>query len=101
MSWDLDYFGWLVILTLPAATLYPVIYVCRARWWKSWIGMALLFKATGLATLLWFTAALLVLGPDYPGRYAIRNTGITFILVGVWCAFIAMLREFHTRPRRR
>lgn len=100
MSWDLGYFGWAVIATLPAATLYPIVYALNSRWWASWIGQALLFKATGLAILLWFTALLLVLGPDYPGRMAIRTVGITFIFVGIWLAFVAMLREYAHRGKR-
>lgn len=96
MIWD--YFAVMVVIALPAAVLYPIVYALNSRWWKTSIGVALLVKATGLAIMLAFTAALLVLGPDYPGRTTIKNVGITLIAVGVWAAFLAMLREYHLRP---
>lgn len=92
-----DYFGWVVLLALPAALLYPLIYGFRVRWWSNWIGFALLVKATGLGIMLAFTAALLIFGPDYPWRTVVRNVGITLVAVGTWTAFLAMIREWRRR----
>lgn len=98
MSSD-TYFQLVVILTLPAAIFYPLIYGTQTRWWRDWIGRALLVKAVGLAILIGFTAAFQIFGPDYYARDFIRNAGITLVCIGVWLALTAMLRAlFQRRP---
>lgn len=99
MSWD--YFAVMVIVTLPAAIAYPLVYGFRTRWWRDWIGRALLIKATAVGILIGITAAYQVFGPDYWGRNVFRNAGITLLAVGVWLALIAMLREFHKKSSTR
>lgn len=94
-----SYFGVMVLLTLPAVALYALIFAFKARWWRSWIGFGLLNKAMGLTLMLAFTALLMALGPDYPGRELLRDVGITLICVGSWAAFIAMIREYRHKPR--
>lgn len=91
-----DYFLAAVLLSLPAANLYPLLYAVRVRWWRDWIGFALLVKATGLAIMLDFTAFYLTLG-DYPAREVFRTVGITLVCVGVWLAFLAMLRAWRRK----
>lgn len=92
-----DWFALMVIVSLPAAVLYPLIYGTQTTWWKDWIGWALLTKAVGLAILLGFTAAFQILGPDYPFRNTIRNTGMAVVMLGVWLGFLAMLRVLRQR----
>lgn len=95
------YFEVMATLALPAAIMYPVIYGFKARWWRGWIGFALLFKATGLALLLTMTVLFQTLGPEYWGRDFLRVSGITFITIGLWLALIAMLHEFHKKSSTR
>lgn len=94
------YFQVLVIVALPAAFAYPLIYGFCTKWWRNWIGLGLLVKAVGLAILLGFTGAFQILGPDYPFRDAIRNVGMTIVAVGLWLALVAMLHAlFQRRPK--
>lgn len=87
-------FAALVYFALPAALLYPLIYLARVRWWKTWVGQALLIKASGAAILLSITGLFQIFGPDYWGRDFFRNVGMALFGIGVWYALIAMLREF-------
>lgn len=96
MSAD-DWFALMVVASLPAAVLYPLIYGTQTTWWKDWIGWALLTKAVGLAIMLGFSAAFQLFGPDYPGRNAVRNAGMAIVMVGLWLALLAMLRVLRQR----
>lgn len=92
-----DLFSLGVLIALPAAVAYPVIYGFSVRWWKDWIGRALLVKAAGLADLLMVSAAYRAFGPDYWGRDFFRIFGIALVAAGVWLALIAMLRAVFKR----
>lgn len=92
-------FAGLVYVALPAAVLYPFIYSTRVKWWRTWIGQALLIKALGVFLLLLVSALYQFFGPDYFGRDFIRLTGMGLLTIGVWYALIAMLREFSARNR--
>lgn len=87
-------FSGLIYLAWPAAFLYPLVYVIRAKWWKTWIGQALLIKAVGVWILLTVSLLYQFFGPDYWGRDALRITGASLVTVGIWYALVAMLREF-------
>lgn len=88
-------FAGLVYVALPAAILYPLHYSVRVKWWKTWVGQALLTKATGVLILLSISALFQFFGPDYFGRDVARLIGMAFLTIGLWYALIAMLREFH------
>jgi hypothetical protein len=90
-------FGALVLIALPAAVAYPLIYGTQVRWWHDWIGRALLIKACGVADLLLVWAAYQVFGPDYWARDTLRITGIALVAIGVWLALIAMIRAVFQR----
>lgn len=96
-----SYFQTMAVIALPPAVLYALIYGSKARWWKTWIGCALLFKATGLSLLLTMTVLLQTFGPEYVGRDTLRVSGITFITIGLWLALFAMLHEFHKKSSTR
>lgn len=96
-----DYFQAMATIALPAAIMYPVIYGLKARWWRAWIGFALLFKATGLALLLTMTVLFQTFGPDYWGREVLLVSGITFVTIGLWLALTSMLYEFHKKSSTR
>lgn len=92
-------FAGLVYVALPAAILYPLLYATRVRWWRTWVGQALLIKALGVLTLLIVTALYQFFGPDYFGRDEVRVTGMFLLAIGLWYALIAMLREFSHSTR--
>ncbi|WP_269304943.1 putative phage holin [Aeromicrobium sp. HA] len=92
-------FAALVYVALPAAVLYPVLYATRVKWWRTWVGQALLIKATGVLLLLTVSALYQFFGPDYFGRDEVRITGMALLAIGLWYALAAMLREFKRRPR--
>lgn len=99
MSAD-ELFKALVIIALPAAVLYALIYGTQTRWWRDWIGWALLTKAVGMSIVLTYTALFLVFGPDYPYRDTIRNVGMAIVATGLWLALIAMVRVLLQRRRK-
>lgn len=92
-------FAALVYVALPAAIAYPVLYATRVRWWRTWVGQALLIKALGVLLLLLVSALYQFFGPGYFGRDFVRVTGMLLLAVGLWYALIAMLREFRRSPR--
>lgn len=92
-------FAGLVYVALPAAALYPLIYGLRVKWWRTWIGQALLIKALGVLLLLLVTALYQFFGPHYFGRDFVRVTGMALLALGLWYALIAMLREFSHSAR--
>lgn len=92
-------FAALVYLALPAAILYPLLYATRVKWWKTWVGQALLIKALGVLLLLLVTALYQFFGPDYFSRDFVRVTGMWLLATGLWYALIAMLREFRRSTR--
>lgn len=96
------YFQLMVVVALLVDLAYITVYGTQTRWWRDWIGWALLTKAVGLAILLGFTAAFQVFGPDYAYRNEIRDTGITVVTLGLVLALSAMLRAlFQRRPPNR
>lgn len=88
-----DIFMALVLASLPVAVAYPAVYGTRTRWWKDWVGRALLIKATGILLLLLFSGMFYVFGPNYFGRDTFRIAGMSLLFVGLHVAFFAMLRE--------
>lgn len=92
-------FALLVYAAMPAAVLYPLLYATRVKWWRTWVGQALLIKAVGVLLLLTVSALYQFFGPDYIGRDVVRITGMALLAVGLWYALIAMLREFSARNR--
>lgn len=94
-----QWFQAMVLASLPAAILYPLIYGTCTRWWADWIGRGLLVTSVGLGILLGFTAAFQVLGPEYAFRNEVRNTGMAVVTVGLWITLAAMLKAlFMRRP---
>lgn len=88
-----EIFKVLVLVSLPAAIAYPVIYGTQTKWWRSWIGRALLIKALGLLLLLLFSALFYTFGPNYIGRDTFRIVGMSLLTVGLYVALFAMYRE--------
>lgn len=94
MSAD-DVYRLLVLLTWPAALLYPLIYGTLAPWYRSGTGRALFAKATGVGLMVSFAALFILFGPDYVGRSVFRIVGMSLVLLGTWGALIAMLHRLH------
>lgn len=92
-----EYFKTMVLVALAVDCAYVLIYATRTKWWRNWIGWALLTKAVGIAILLGFTAAFQVFGPDYAFRNQIRDVGITVVVVGFSLALVAMVRALFQR----
>lgn len=94
-----EIFKWMVLVTLPIAIAYPLVYAIAAPWWRSDIGQALLIKAIGVAMLLTYSALFYTLGPDYAGRDTFRLVGMPLLFLGLCRAFWVMCREL-LRGRR-
>jgi len=92
-------FSVLVIVAWPAALLYPLLYATRVKWWRTWVGQALLLKALGVFILLTVSALYQVFGPGYWSRDFFRILGMALVAAGVWYALVAMLREFRSSER--
>lgn len=71
----------ILIASLPAVNLYPLIYAFRP-WASTRQGRALMLKALGNFVLLDMVAAYAFFG-DYPFRDAIRITGFGLFAAGI------------------
>ncbi len=85
-------FATLVYLSWPATLLYPLIYGTTTRWWKTWIGRALMVEAVAVFTLLSFSVLSQWFGPGYYGRDFVRISGMTVSLIGFWMVLFALIR---------
>lgn len=74
-----------------AVNIYPLMYACRP-WHATAAGRALMVKAIGNVILVDMSVAVLVLGPDYPGRDYVRIIGLAFFTVGIWYLLIVLYR---------
>lgn len=87
-------FSGLVYIAWPAAFFYATVYGVHVKWWRTWIGQALLIKAVGVWILLTVSLLYQFFGPDYWFREQLRITGGLLVALGIWYALVAMLREF-------
>lgn len=85
-------FSVLVYMSLFAVVAYAILYGFTSPWWETWIGRALLTKATGNSLVLGVIAMVQVFGPDYPGRETIRNTGMLIATAGFYMALFALIQ---------
>lgn len=92
-------FAALVLIAWPAACAYPLLYATRVKWWRTWVGQALLLKALGVWILLTVSALYQMFGPGYWSRDVFRLLGMALVAAGVWYALVAMLREFRRSER--
>ena len=84
-----EYSGLLVFIAAVPATLFPIVY-WRRPWRASFLGRALMTKATGLALLIDTTLLYVWLGDDYPYRQLVRALVYTLITVGIIMQFTAL-----------
>lgn len=81
----------LICATVPAATLFPIVYGLTSPWWKSATGRALMVKSLATMLLIDFALAVRVLGLG-PNDAALIRVGImALIFAGVNLMFSAML----------
>lgn len=85
---DVYSMGVLLFASIPA-TLFPIVYSFRP-WRTSWIGRALMVKATGLALLIDTSILYLAFGHDYPYRQLVRAFVYTFIVTGITLQFVVL-----------
>ena len=78
-----DIFRALVVLTLPGAIAFPIIY-SRVRWWRDWVGRALMVKALGVAILRLISFMYQVFGAAYGFRDALRITAMCAVFFGIY-----------------
>lgn len=79
-------FGWV------GAALFLILYHRTSRWWEHGYGRALF--SLGFVAFSFFTTAMLhnVLGPEYPGRVALRVFNLIVTVGMVWYLLITLLR---------
>jgi hypothetical protein len=98
-QWDQILLG-LAWLTAPPTTAFVLVYGLTTRWYRNgFLGYALMFSSLGLAMLM--DAALLyrMLG-EYQLRPVVLFVIFTFICIGAWLKFIALLVEkWHGREQ--
>lgn len=94
-----------LILTFVAwvpAAVYPLVYGLTTKWWKSWIGRALMVESIGTATLLMLSISFQLFGPAYWGRNVLRFGALTLAATGFWLVLFALLRvQAEARQQRR
>ena len=78
-----DIFRILVVATLPGAIAFPII-CSRVRWWRDWVGRALMVKALGVAILLTISFMYQVFGPGYSFRDSLRLLGMLAVFFGIY-----------------
>lgn len=85
--------GILIVLTVPAAFLFPIIYAFTTRWRETLVGQSLLVKSS--ATLLLMTLAMLVRVFEISEFWAsiFRLVVMAAICVGVNMMFVALIRD--------
>lgn len=85
----------IVCLAAIPANLFPLVY-SRRPWNKSFIGRALMVKATGIALLIDVTVAFYLFG-DYSYRNLIRVLVFSVVFVGITLQFLSLLRADNDR----
>jgi hypothetical protein len=93
--------GILIILTVPAALLFPIVYAFTTRWWETLVGKSLLVKST--ATLLLMALAMLVRVFEIDPHVAavLRLIVMALICLGVNMMFVALMKEKWPALKRR
>ena len=84
-----EYSGILVFIAAVPATLFPIVY-SRRPWRASFLGRALMVKATGLALLIDISLLYVQFGDDYPYRQLVRAAVYTLITTGIILQFTAL-----------
>jgi hypothetical protein len=80
-------------LTAPPTTGFVLVYGLTTRWYRNgFLGYALMFSSVGLAALMDASLAYRLLG-EYQLRPIVLFIIFTFICVGAWLKFIALLVE--------
>lgn len=89
----------LIALAAPPLTMFVPYYawVARHSWWRNPAGRALMVSTSGLALLVDISLLYQVLGDDYRYRDAVRLTVYTWIVVGAWLKFGALVYESRRR----
>lgn len=87
---DTTYALAMLVLAGVAVNVYPFVYLTRP-WTTTPAGRALMVKAWGNLVLIDMSLAAW-LWPDYPGRWLIRNIGLTLFTVGVWALLLTLMR---------
>jgi hypothetical protein len=83
----------IIFVAAPATTLFPILYMLTAPWYRSLVGWAIVISKLGLAALVDASLAFHFFGPHYAGRPAFVLGAFSLIVVGTWLYLFALIRE--------
>lgn len=83
----------------PAVTLFALLYVFKAKWWRTLLGKALAVNATGMMLLVDIALVNLLLGRE--AKDIVRVVVYAVIFAGSWLLLIAFIRERVAAARAR
>lgn len=86
----------LTILAAIPAVGFIVLY-SRMPWWRSMVGRGVMILVSALTSLIGMGVLRVFLGETYPGRALILTAVYSFIVVGLWVVFIALI-QVRTNP---
>jgi ABC-type multidrug transport system fused ATPase/permease subunit len=79
-----------VLAAFPAVAL-AITYALTAKWWINLLSRGFFLLTTCIATLMTLIVVTLFLGPDYPGRDAVRIFSYLYLVGAQWYLFITYL----------
>lgn len=73
----------ILVVTAICVSLFPLLYASFSPWYRSRVGVALLFKSTSTALLIDYSAARIFIFPDASREF---NLIVYLVLLALICA---------------
>lgn len=87
----------LVLVGLPAAIAFPIVYAARSPWRALRVGRSMMYLAVSLGALMCLNAGSIWF-PDYPGRGIVRVIVYSALALSMWGQLRTLVKVQNGEP---